>query len=344
MAEIHHLPDASRVESEASDWIARLQSDDVDESERARFQQWLEAHPSHSRIYEELLGTWKRFERAGSLVSTVTAGHALGNVHHVARRRAWLPVAAAAVLALVTVGSWWGWNELRPRGSSMQTAIGQQATVSLPDGSKVDLNTSTQMRVDYRSDARVIELARGEAHFEVAHDAERPFWVVADGTWIRAVGTAFDVYLGPTSLEVTVTEGKVQVAAGRSAPARRPSDTALVHMAHSLLSAGQKFEYNGEGAQVRAATVTELRRSQSWRTGTLHFENQTLGEILQELGRYTTTQLIVEDATLRDMRLGGAFKASEEGAQALLTMLEQNWDVELIRESPDRVRLTRSRD
>jgi transmembrane sensor len=342
MAEIHRLPDQERVEQEASDWLARLHSDCVDDAERARFHAWLEAHAVHRRVYQELSQTWQRFEQAGPLVRTLAAGQELGKVHHRTDRRAWLRVAAG--VAAVTIAGWWGWTQFAPAGGSMETGIGQQVSVSLPDGSKVDLNTNSLMQVDYRDDARIIRLRRGEAHFQVAADPSRPFWVVADATWVRAVGTAFDVYLAPRAVEVMVTEGRVQVASARLAQARTPSDAALARTSHSLLAAGQKMEYHGEAAQIRSATTHELRRSQAWRAGSLIFEDQTLAEVLGEIGRYTTLQLVIDDDELRNVRVGGTFKASEEGAQTLLAMLEQGWGVEIHREPRGRVHLTRIRE
>ncbi len=337
MVEVHRLPDSERIAQEAGDWLARLHCEDVDETDRERFRQWLEAHPSHRRVYDDMLRTWQRFERAGPLVRTVTTGHMLGTLQQHARPRPWLR-AVAAGLAILAVLGWLAWSSL---GSpdSMRTDVGQQAAVVLADGSRVDLNTNSAMQVEYNGSARIIRLGRGEAHFEVAHDAARPFWVIAGGTWIRAVGTAFDVYIRPASIEIMVTDGQVQFAAAPRGPARRPSDALLARTSHSLLGAGQKVQYDGAGAQIRGATPHELRRSRAWRSGTLEFDSQTLGEVLEELSRYTTRQIIVEDESLRSVRVGGTFKAGEQGVDALLAVLEQDWDVEVRREASERVHL-----
>ena len=142
-----------------------------------------------------------------------------------ARRRRWAVAAVAAGIGAMALGV--AWNLYRQKEETrFQTAIGEQAAVALPDGSSFDLNTNSRIWVDYSQRQRVIRLERGEAYFKVAHDTHRPFWVRAGDYWVRAVGTAFNVYLRPTGVEVTVSEGTVKVV-NATANEPPPSDAAI---------------------------------------------------------------------------------------------------------------------
>src|SRR5690606_23127337 len=94
------------------------------------------------------------------------------------------------------------------------TEVGEHRTFSLPDGSTITLNTNSELKVTYDKDFRNIRLLRGEAHFEVARDLDRPFLVYAGNGLVRAVGTAFTVFIhDPKEVEVTVTHGVIEVSA-----------------------------------------------------------------------------------------------------------------------------------
>lgn len=336
MADIHHLPSAEDAEREASEWIARLQADDVGADDHARFARWRSAHPRNARAYEELMATWRQLSAAGRTVRAVSFGNAMQAASRVERRwRAPLAAAAtAAMLALVVAGAWWQW---RP-ASSFQTGIGEHAAVALPDGSSVELNSDSAVQVAYDEHARVIRLDRGEAFFIVAHDAARPFWVVAGRTWVRAVGTAFNVHRIHDEVRVTVSEGRVKVATTASVQRRSPSDDALARLPVSLLAAGQQAEMDEAGTQVRRVPPPELERETSWRGGTIHFANRPLHEVVDEMGRYTPVRIEL-GAGVRDLPVGGTFQTNPQGAEALLSMLHDGLGLEVHRQDDRHVRV-----
>lgn len=313
MSEVHQLPESDRIDQEASEWIARLNADDVSDVERKQFAAWRDAHPMHARSYDELMGTWQAFTAAGSLVRAVSFGHSM-NAATVPRSFQWRWVAAAAVLIL-GISLYWYTADRVPE-QVLQTAIGERASISLSDGSTLELNSNTLARVSYSRRTRTIHLDRGEAYFKVKHDTERPFWVMSGGSWVRAVGTEFDVYLRTRDLRVTVSEGAVKVG------------TAPV----SVISAGQQVDIGTSAAVMRELSATDLTRSAAWRTGTLYFENQPLGEVIDELSRYTSARMIVTDDTLRLLPVGGTFQANAQGAELLLSMLQDGLGVRLRRD------------
>jgi transmembrane sensor len=336
MNKIHQLPDAAGVEQKAGAWIARLHADDVTPDDLRRFDAWRAAHPRHMRAYEEMSGTIEDVKRAGRLVRAVSFGNAMNTASveggAVRRRRALAAAAAIAAIALVSI--WW----LQRTGSQtlFQTAIGEHASIELPDGSRLELNSNSVARVEYTRQARTIRLARGEAFFKVVHDPQKPFWVVAADSWIRAVGTAFSVDLRPSGMRVVVSEGTVKVAAARAGE-EVPSDTLLGQAPVSVLTMGQQAQMKAGGAEIRAVAPLELTRLAAWRKGKLYFENQPLESVVEELERYTTSHITIEDDALRQLLIGGTFQANAQGADALLGMLQEGFGLHVRREGERRV-------
>lgn len=336
MSNIHRLPDVAGVEQEAGAWIARLHADDVTAEDLARFDAWRAAHPRHGRAFEELSGTIAEVKRAGRLVRAVSFSNAMNAASERPRRPGWFrfAVAATMVAALLIAGAWWV-----PRlgtSTQFQTAIGEHASVELPDGSRLELNSNSLARVEYTGQARTIRLARGEAYFKVAHEPQRPFWVVAGNSWVRAVGTAFNVDVRSSGVRVIVSEGTVKVAAVRPND-ESPSDASLARAPVSVLTAGQQVEMSSGTAKIRPAQPLELTRLDAWRKGKVYFENQRLESVVEELGRYTPTRISIEDEALKDLPIGGTFQANSQGVDALLEMLEQGFGLQVRKEGSDQV-------
>ena len=258
MGEIHRLPSADEAEREASEWVARLQADDVTADDRARFAAWREAHPLNAKAYDELSTTWRELLSTGPLVRAVNFGQVMNAAATPpVRRRRWVALAAAAGVGALTLFGAWNYY-LQHEDTGFQTAVGEQANVALPDGSSFDLNTNSRIRVQYSTHTRVIQLDRGEAYFKVAHDTQRPFWVRAGGSWVRAVGTAFNVYIRPSGVEVTVSEGTVKVVSeGSSEPPRTDAATAV---AVASVTAGEQVHVQGSAEVIHAVDSAQMNR------------------------------------------------------------------------------------
>lgn len=342
MSNVRQLPDTEAIERQASDWIARLEADDVSADDRARFEAWRAAHPAHARAFQELSETWKRFVAAGPLVRAVSFAQSMNEAAGIrTTRRRWIYAATAAAILLAILGA------IRHRSveppipaSTFSTAVGEHAKISLPDGSTLELNSGSFARVNYSSGARVIRLERGEGFFEVAHDTNRPFWVLAGGSWVRAVGTAFNVSLTRMAVEVTVSEGTVRVGStqGTGVPQDNPhSDDAI-----AVVNAGEQVELNRGLAAMRQLSSEQLRHSLTWREGTVYFEARPLADVISELGRYTTLEIIVNDESLAKMPVGGTFRTSPDGVNALLNMLQQGFGLR-VRYEGNRALIERAR-
>ena len=326
MAEIHRLPSADRVEREAGEWIARLNADDVTAEDRARFKAWRRADARHSQVFEDLSRTWNRFLCIGQLARSAAYAESMSSGAEYLRRRRWtsrLAMAAAVVAVSLLIGLYLA-RSAPP--TLFRTAIGEQLAVRLPDGSLMELNSNSAARIDYSSHRRIIHLDRGEAFFKVDHDASRPFWVAAGEGWIRDVGTQFDVYLRPASVQVTVSEGTVRVDARREALlGAQPTAGRLPEWI--TLTGGEQVDLAAGFAHERRLSRDELAEALAWRSGRVYFEDRPLAEVVAELNRYSVEQLVVDDGALRAMRVGGTFQASPKGTAALLGMLERNFGI-----------------
>src|SRR6202051_4891676 len=251
-----------------------------------------------------------------------------------APRRRWVVAAVAAGIGALALGV--GWNLYKQKEETrFQTAIGEQAAVALADGSSFDLNTNSRIWVDYSQRQRVIRLERGESFFKVAHDTQRPFWVRAGDYWVRAVGTAFNVYLRPTGVEVTVSEGTVNVvnATGNEFP---PTEAAITESV-AAVTAGEDADVHGRAEGIHALDSAQLSRALAWRKSSLYFQDQPLGDVVNELARYTTLKIEFDDDALRQLPVGGTFQTSPEGAEALLTMLHDGFGTTIRRDGEGHV-------
>ena len=336
-------PEASSANRQASEWIVLLESGDATDEDRARFEEWLAADPAHPAAYAALSDTWGRLAEMRERVRQ--AGDAGSGPDGVmqrldrsgrARRRkynlSW--AAAAAVLVAAVLGG----ILFLPGDSAIpyRTDVGERRTASLADGSTVELNTDTELLVEYTDASRRVVMTRGEAFFEVAEEEGRPFVVTAGHGAIRAVGTGFAVRLkSPDLVSVTVTEGVVEVTHST----RDPSGAALPRETGEppVLRRGQRAEYDREATRIEEVPSAELERSQAWRRGMLVFENASLAEVIAEVNRYTETRLVIADAEIGELRLGGTFKTGR--LEALLDVLEKGFGIRVTREHPDTIEL-----
>src|SRR6202790_4964615 len=333
MGDVHTLRSADVAEREASVWFARMNADDVTADDRTRFDAWLRAHSHNAKAYAEMSKTWQELVKSGPLVRAVNFGQVMNAASAPsATRGRWAVAAAAASIAVIALGL--GWHLYQQNEETrFQTAIGEQAAVALPDGSSFDLNTDSRIQVDYSQRRRVIRLERGEAFFKVAHDTQRPFWVRAGDYWVRAVGTAFNVYLRPSGVEVTVGEGTVKVV--NAAPNASPPSDAAIGSSAAAVTAGEQADVRGRAEVIHELNLAQLNHLLAWRKSSLYFQDQPLGDVVNELMRYTTLKIELDDEALRQLLVGGTFQTSPEGAEALLTMLQDGFGTTIARDGQE---------
>lgn len=330
MNDVHQLPDLKQVEQASSDWIARMHADDVSAQDRSRFEAWYGAHPMHARAYDERMQLMREYMAAGPMVRAVAFAQSMNAAAATEPGpwRKWL-TAACVCMATAVLGVYYMLH-VAP-GRSFSTMVGEQAKISLPDGSMMELNSNSVARVQFTEDRRLIRLERGEAFFKVAHDERRPFWVAGNGSWVRAVGTQFNVLLRSEGVRVTVSEGRVKVGTAKPL-AVVPSEAELAGTANSLLDAGQQMDVSRSALTTRRLSPAELAQLVAWRDGTLIFQNRSLADVVDELDRYTAVHMVIADDKLKTIPVGGSFQANPQGADALLALLEHGFGLSIRRE------------
>lgn len=323
--------DARRL-VEAAAWRTHLT--ETDQESTPAFEAWLVAEDANQRAWERVQQSWNSIgEQATSPELLDLRRKALSQARAVSSKR-WLAAtsfnryrhaAIAAGLCLLVVGGLVAANIIG--ADTYRTAAGERRVVRLSDGSRVQLDSLTELRVDYSKRARELKLLKGQARFDVAHDVERPFSVLAAGQKVVATGTAFNVDLLDRNLFVTLIEGKVvivpQAAPSRPAPtlietsasrsgseiAQRPPPRAAVRVRRIELAAGQQFAVAENGASIVA--VANVQRATAWQSGQLVFDDEPLSSVVARVNRYAARPLSLADERTAALRISGVFNTGD---------------------------------
>ncbi|HEU4665185.1 MAG TPA: FecR domain-containing protein [Dokdonella sp.] len=331
------MHDSRRIEQVAAEWLTRRDRGDWSAHEQRALEDWLGASTRHRVTFLRLQAAWSEAGRLQALAAGLRddavpprGAWVLGPVAHAlvphevaAARRAPAPErpghrwhrALAAGVALVAVGAalWFAWQLGGRSEADYASTLGQLRTVALADGSSAILSSDSRVHVRMTRGERDIELLQGEAYFEVAHDAGRPFVVSADGRRAIAVGTRFSVRRDAHEVRVVVTEGKVRLDAPPGADGRATPV--------SLLPAGSVATAGRSGVLVRSLPVAEAERFLEWRSGFLTFDDASLANAAAEFNRFNTRKLELADAGVGELRVGGNFRwANLDGFVKLLEM------------------------
>lgn len=294
------------VRAEAAVWLARLHSDQRSEETERNFRAWLACDALHAAAFERMTNTW---EATGGL-RQVCIERAL-DVEMVARtarmrRRRYQMAAAAMVLLSVVIGfgAWMLPLGVAPSDQVLETALGERRSLQLEDGSRVILNTNSQLAIDFSDSMRLVTLLHGQARFEVSKDVERPFVVRAGGKQIVARGTEFDVRWTDQHLSVVLFEGRVSVMPEK----QRPSTEGI------RLQPGERLYFAQPALAVKSAP--DLEREEAWVAGRAVFDQTPLREAIAEMNRYSKRPLELGDPSLAELQISGTFSVDDAEAFA----------------------------
>jgi transmembrane sensor len=284
-----------RAHEEAAAWFARLSRKSVSLQSLEDFGAW-RRHPANRAAYQAVEALWRESGQvAGGAAIDAAVTDALNRGKRAAGpSRVWLAGIATASLALfamvavLTVG----------RGATYATRVGEQRLVRLDDGTAVRLDTDSKIAVTFRRGERRVQLVRGQAFFDVAHDAARPFIVNAGPMSVRDVGTRFDVRRDGAQAKVTLVEGVIQVrglGVSTQAWTLKPGEQASLGRTPTL-------------------TVADVRQATSWTSGRVVFRSLPLAQAIEEINRYSPHKIRLAAQGVADVPVTGSFETGDVDA------------------------------
>lgn len=309
----------------AAHWLSVLSDENCTEAERQQFLIWLRASGQHvdeflklsrldARLNQRELWPSHSVEELIAMASSASNVamldvHANAGAPRVERKTARWPIAAAAAFVFVAAGLITGRSQIEQwLAPEYVTAVGEQRSITLQDGSVVALNSQSHLRAHFRNDLRAIELLEGEAIFRVAKDPQRPFRVRTRATDIVAIGTAFNVKASDSRTVVTVLEGRVRVNQ-RDAAARSAAATAKA-VNEFELAVGDQLIVSRTQPAIRIA-LQDTERVTSWTERRLIFEDTPLSAVATEFARYSPRAIRIQDPSVAGRKITGVFDATD---------------------------------
>lgn len=348
MGSVIKIVDRQTVDAIAAAWLAQLDGGDLSPADLAAFREWINRCPEHRQTLLRAARIWSGLDdiieaRIAAAAGEPVSGPSPAPMGAVAALVRLYPVRSAAALAacfcLVILSAVMA--IANPFGGRPETgkavyasAIGEQKELTLGDGSSVRLNTGSAVEVDFSPAERSVRLLEGEAWFDVAHNPERPFVVYAGDGAVRAVGTSFAVRKRDGVVDVTVTSGRVVLSTIR----RETDEENSSPFPLATLDAGHEASFGEQVESVERLEPAEIQRKLSWREGFLRFDGEPLDDVVKEISRYTTVNIVIDDEALRDIRVGGYFQTGD--IDTMLDVLERSFGVAYAWEGEREVRLT----
>jgi transmembrane sensor len=325
------------IAEQAGEWFAVNDEGPLDARDSAALAAWLKTSPLH---IEEFLGVSAiardlreaRTDPQYSLEAILARARAeeeptvqaLGSRDSFAVRarpsRPWFAGAvamAASVVLSLGLFSWWNSRDAgRPPATEsitelrFETGHGEQLSRRLADNSVLHLNTDSAVTIRYGKTVRLVTLTSGQAGFEVAHEPNRPFRVLAGSAEVVDIGTKFDVRLAQNSTVVTVVEGRVEVG---PSPTRETlgTDAGQPETARFVeLAAGQQVRVV-EGEWPAVPITVDVQSTTAWLRQEIVFDHEPLERVAAEYNRYTTKPIEIATPALRSLPISGEFATND---------------------------------
>lgn len=295
--------------SEAAAWVARLHGPGRNAGVEEGFRQWLKESEEHARAFELVTDSW---DEVASLkgAADFTISVPSSETGSSGPPRSWrVLLATAAVLLVLAAGGLAYYHQFF---SGVSTEVGEQRMLTLKDGTRVYLNTSTHIVVQFNNKTRHVRLESGEALFEVSKHSDWPFVVTAGDREVTALGTAFLVRRDNGHVAVTLMEGKVAVT-----PREKSPSTDVRSQREAILVPGERLTISTLGQELRDRP--SLIKLTAWQHGKVAIDNMTLTDAITEMNRYSVVQLSAEGLDTGELFVSGVFRAgdSESFARAV---------------------------
>lgn len=288
------VPRANDVEAAAAAWLERRACADWGASGQAALDEWLAQSSAHEVAFLRLEAAWTYADKITAVRKSMRAA---------VEAKRWFPNSLLKAVAIVVIGmmaaSGGVYFTFRPNQMTYETVLGGHRTIALADGSKIELNTDTVLRAEVTADHRKLWLEKGEAYFQVKHDASHPFTVIAGRHRVTDLGTKFLIRRDAHRLEVSLVEGRARF----DAPAGNMKPASL-----DLIPGDRVTVENGSVVLVRQAPQMQ-ERALAWRRGLLVFDRTALADAAEEFNRYNRKKIVIEDPAIAHMPIGGTFRA-----------------------------------
>jgi transmembrane sensor len=283
-----------RIDMRAAEYVERRDSDAWTPGEEAELDIWLNQASAHRVAFLRLNASWKRTDRLVTLRSPRVEPMFPRRTAY--RQR---PFKFAVALGLaIALGGAMAWYVLTPRYDTYATTVGGRETLTLRDGSRIEQNTDTVVRVAQIPGRRLVRLDKGEAFFQIRHDPSHPFVVVAAGHRLVDLGTKFSVRAEAGELKVALVEGSVRVETGSGQNER-------------TLSPGEILLATAGNLSVKRRPLPALTTALAWRRGMLVFHETTLLDAAKEFNRYNETKIVIRDPNAARETINGTLPAND---------------------------------
>lgn len=313
------------IKDEAAKWFARLNDPKCPADEKEKFQHWLRDDPLHPIAYELCESVWhisadladdpsiqKEVELARQSLRNTNKDQSRPR-YSVTGLRFFQYAAVFMLVAILVIAN-------TNTADVYNTDIGEQRLITLADGSTAMLNTDTVLKTLITDKKRELRLMKGEAYFDVAHDKERPFKVLAGGNIVRALGTEFNVALEEQEITVAVTEGQVAIETYKPLEGNQ-----LV----AKIKPGEEISYHKNGPKPEIK-IADLERISAWQTHKIYFKSDRLEDAIKEYNRYIKSNIQIVDEELKNQLITGIFNVGD--LESFLFTLEQALDARVIKE------------
>ena len=330
--ELHNELENDPISQTAADWLIRLQQPSLSLEETVEWQRWMTADPRHARAFDRIEELWNKCERlewpaakgpAASAIDDYDGSEPVSSwlarrpatarglpLESSSKRHALLAWASAAAVVVAGAVAAQMFRTATSRAKSFETPIGGNITVRLADGSAIELAAHSRCDVWFDRNHRTVNLVRGEALFHVAKDPHRPFRVHAGNANVEAVGTEFDVRRTADRVIVSVVEGRVLIQ-----PVEPFIPVSWVNWTYAngepmTLGAGNQTTVNATGIESRQA-ITDTETTLSWRRGRLAFEREPLRDVIEDVNRYSTVPIALDNERMGDILITGTVSGSD---------------------------------
>ena len=343
------MEDTGDLDQIAARWYSRVRSGQISAQEEAAFEAWLDSDPQHRAAYDAIDLAWGALGLVRDHPRVMAMRETLSPEPNRFYARPWVRRAAAACIAAVVGGAGMSgvWLVWRPHdelaNQAFRTGIGQKATVNLPDGTEVTLNTGTTLRTRADPDRRLVYLDEGQAFFRVAHDKSHPFIVHAAGRTVTAIGTAFDVRVDHGRFSVTLVEGKVRVeqpVTMAKPPAPGPVQQPATGRSIQSTDMVAGSELVAADSQQWTIASTDIVKATSWVHDQLIFEREPLSQVVDEMNRYSVRKIVISDARVGRTLVSGNFRPGD--VESFARALEAYRYARISADTPDNIELSES--